>query len=168
MKQLLTFVLLLSIVLTLNAQLTLTTVPATSTMVAFKAAATYVGGELVANNTESKVYFTGAYFDEGKNFSVSTGEFIAPSVGIYHFDLRVSWLKFSAAGYANLIIRTNLYAAIAVTSLQITSTTLPSFDSNYGTLLKLKAGDKISVYLSQNSGVQQKYQQVVFSGFKVN
>lgn len=146
----------------------ITTAAIAEPKVAFKAAATYVGGEPLANNTESKVNFTGAYFDEGKNFSISTGTFVVPSDGIYHFDLRVSWLQFSANGYVQLSIRTNLYASVPAAIILQPSTTLPVFDSEFSTLMKLKAGDKIEVYLLQKSGVQQKYQQVQLSGFKVN
>ena len=157
----------------LNAQISANNVklPAsnavTSNTIAFRAAATYIGGEPIANNTEKKVDFTGVYFDENKNFSITTDEFVAPSDGIYHFDLRVGWLQFTSPGMVTLLIRTNLYAQIAYTSVQTSSTT-QLFDSNVGALLKLKAGDKVSVYLSQNSGTQQKFQQVILSGFKVN
>jgi hypothetical protein len=133
---------------------------------AFKANATYLGGEPIAANTETKIHFSGVVFDEGKNFSAD--EFVAPSDGIYHFDLRVSWLQFSAEGYVTLAIRTNLYAAVAASSVQISSKTLAVFDSNFSTLLKLKAGDRISVHLTQQTGSQQKYQQVQLCGFKVN
>ena len=156
----------------LNAQIATNTVklPVTtiaSPIVAFRAAATYMAGEPVANNTEKKVDFTGAYFDESKNFSIVNDEFVAPSDGIYHFDLRVYWTKFTVQGMVTLLLRTNLYDQIAMTSVQ-TSSILQNFDSNFGIILKLKTGDKVSVYLSQNSGVQQKYQQVILSGFKVN
>ncbi len=133
---------------------------------AFKANATYIGGEPIANNTESKVHFTGVLFDETKNFAAD--EFTAPSDGIYSFDVRVSWLQFSAEGMITINVRTNLYAAVPATTVQASSATLPVFDSNFSTLLKLKAGDKVSVYLLQKSGAQQKYQQVQLSGFKVN
>ena len=149
---------------------TITKLPPTTvatSVIAFRAAATHVGGEPIANNTEKKVDFTGVYFDESKNFSVATDEFVAPSDGIYHFDLRVGWLQFSSAGMVTLLLRTNLYEQIAMTSVQTSSTT-QIFDSNYSILMKLKAGDKISVHLLQNSGAQQKFQQVVFGGFKVN
>jgi C1q domain len=136
--------------------------------IAFKANATYVGGTPIANNTESKVFFSGVMFDEGKNFSTSTSEFIAPSDGIYHFDLRVSWLQFSNEGMITLLIRTNLYQSVAATSVQLSSKTQSVFDSNFSTILKLKAGDKVSVYLVQQSGTQQKYQQVQLCGFKVD
>lgn len=135
--------------------------------IAFKANATYVGGTPIANNTESKVFFSGVMFDEGKNFSTSTSEFIASSDGIYHFDLRVSWLQFSNEGMITLLIRTNLYQSVAATSIQISSKSQPVFDSNFSTLLKLKAGDKVTVYLGQQSGAQQKYQQVQLCGFKI-
>ena len=138
-----------------------------ASVIAFRAAATYIGGEPIANNTEKKVDFTGVYFDESKNFSIISDEFITPSNGIYHFDLRVGWMQFTSAGMVTLLLRTNLFEQIAVTSVQTSSTT-QIFDSNFGTLMKLKAGDKVSVYLSQNSGAQQKYQQIVLSGFKVN
>ncbi len=136
--------------------------------IAFKANATYVGGTPIASNTESKVLFSGVMFDEGNNFSTPTSEFIAPTDGIYHFDLRVSWLQFSNEGMITLLIRTNLFQSVAATSVQMSSKTQPVFDSNFSTLLKLKAGDKVAVYLGQRSGTQQKYQQVQLCGFKVD
>lgn len=165
-----------ALVLNANAQQTIlkpsatpiTTATIAEPKVAFKANATYVGGEPIASNTETKINFTGTVFDEGKNFSISSGAFVAPSDGIYHFDLRVSWLQFSANGYVQLSIRTNLYASIPASIILQSSTTQPVFDSEFSTLLKLKAGDKIEVYLTQKSGTQQKYQQVQLSGFKVN
>ena len=45
-----------------------TTVTIAEPKVAFKANATYVGGEPIASNTESKVNFTGTVFDESKIF----------------------------------------------------------------------------------------------------
>ncbi|MEP7376570.1 MAG: hypothetical protein ABI675_24445 [Chitinophagaceae bacterium] len=141
--------------------------PAGQGVIAFRAAATYVNGEPLATGSERKVDFTGAYFDESKNFSVATDEFAVPSDGIYHFDLRVSWAQFTAPGMITLLIRTNLYQQIAISSVQASSTS-QIFDSNFSSLAKLKAGDKVSVYLQQNSGVQQQYRQVVFGGFKVN
>jgi len=172
MKHTTTFLICFSVFFKLTAQIVTNTVklPVTthpSTAIAFRAAATYTGGEPLANNSERKVDFTGTYFDESKNFSVTNDEFTAPSDGIYHFDLRVGWMQFSSPGMITLLLRTNLYEQIAMTSVQ-TSSTIQVFDSNFGTLLKLKTGDKVSVYLSQNSGTQQKYQQVVLSGFKVN
>jgi C1q domain len=152
-------------VVTKTVKLPLST--AAPAVIAFRAAATYIGGEPIATNSEKKVDFTGVYFDESKNFSVVNDEFAAPSDGIYHFDLRVGWIQFSSPGMITLLLRTNLYEQIAMTSVQTSSTT-QIFDSNFGALLKLKAGDKVSVYLSQNSGTQQKYQQVILSGFKVN
>ena len=112
--------------------------PVMQGVIAFNAAATYINGAPIANNTESKVNFTGTFFDESKNFSVATDEFVAPSDGIYHFDLRVSWAQFTAPGMVSLFIRTNLYEQIAMTSVQISSIT-QLFDSNFSSLLKLKA-----------------------------
>lgn len=147
---------------------TATSAQAAPFTIAFRVAATFLSGEPLANNTEGKVNFTGAYFDEQKNFSIITDEFTIPADGIYHFDLRVSWLKFSAPASITLKLRENLYTGVGYTSVQPASVTMPNFDSNVSALLKLKAGDKISVHLLQNSGVQQKYQQVILSGFKVN
>ncbi|MBS1656181.1 MAG: hypothetical protein JSU05_15110 [Bacteroidetes bacterium] len=135
--------------------------------IAFMANATYLGGEPIASNTPTQIHFTGTVFDESKNFSIPTAEFIVPADGIYHFDLRVSWLPFSSLGAVSLNLRTGLYGNLLATSVQMSSTT-QVFDSNIGTLAKLKAGDKVIVTLQQNSGTQQKYQQVQLSGFKIN
>jgi hypothetical protein len=130
--------------------------------VMFRAQATHVGGEPLPNNTRYKVNFGGTSFDEGKNFNKETDEFTAPADGIYHFDIRVSWLQFSANGSVTIDLE---YEA---TSVLAGSTTMPVFDSNYGTLLKLKKGARLSVYLKQNTGTQQKFQQVQLCGYKVN
>jgi hypothetical protein len=134
---------------------------------AFKAAATYISGEPVANNTEKKIDFTGVNFDNGKNFSVSADEFLVPTDGVYHFDLRVNWAGFSAPGMITLLIRTNLFQQIAATTIQ-PAVTGQVFDTQYSTLLSLKAGDHITVHLNQTSGAQQLFRQVQFSGFRVN
>jgi hypothetical protein len=136
--------------------------PPSSTTVMFKANATFVGGEPIATNTRYKVNFGGTVFDEGHNFSKDTDEFTAPADGFYHFDVRVSWLQFSANGSVTIDLE---YVA---TSVLAVSTTMPVFDSNYGTLLKMKKGERLGVYIKQNTGAQQKFQQVQLSGFKVN
>jgi hypothetical protein len=145
------------------------TTPASATpdIVAFKANATYVGGEPVGNSIEYKINFTGMVFDESKNFSIATDEFTAPVDGIYHFDLRVSWLQFTAPGLITLNIKTNNYI-MSGTTVQVPSVSQSVFDSNFSLLSKLKAGEKVSVNIVQRSGAQQKYQQVQFSGFKTN
>jgi hypothetical protein len=135
--------------------------------IAFMANATYIGGEPIASNTPTQIHFTGTVFDESKNFSIPTAEFIVPADGVYHFDLRVSWLPFSSLGAVTLNLRVGLYGQLLATSVQMASAT-QVFDSNIGTLAKLKAGDKVVVTLQQNSGSQQKYQQVQLSGFKIN
>lgn len=134
---------------------------------AFKAAATYISGEPVGSNTEKKIDFTGVYFDNGKNFSVPADEFLVPTDGIYHFDLRVNWAGFSAPGMITMLIRTNLFQQIAATAVQ-PAVTGQVFDTQYSTLLSLKAGDHITVHVSQQSGAQQQFRQVQFSGFRVN
>jgi C1q domain len=137
-----------------------------SSAIAFKANATYVGGTVLDNNRSSLVNFTGVVFDEGNNFSKDNDVFLVPSDGIYHFDVRVSWLQFTAPGSVTINLNTAPLATPA-TSILIASTTLRTFDSNLNTLLKLKAGDKIFVYVKQESGTTQKYQQVQLCGFKV-
>ena len=134
---------------------------------AFKAAATYISGEPVANNTEKKIDFTGVNFDNGKNFSIATDEFVVPSDGIYHFDLRVNWAGFSAPGMITMMIRTNLFQQIPATTVQA-AVTGQVFDTQFSTLLSLKAGDHITVHVNQQSGAQQLFRQVQFSGFRVN
>jgi hypothetical protein len=134
---------------------------------AFKAAATYISGEPVANNTEKKIDFTGVNFDNGKNFSVATDEFVAPTDGIYHFDLRVNWAGFSAPGMITMLIRTNLFQQIPATTVQA-AVTNQVFDTQFSTLLSLKAGDHITVHVNQQSGGQQQFRQVQLSGFRVN
>lgn len=167
------FIIVVIVVLNLEvfAQKTIATpanAPVTTPVIAFKANATFVGGEPIANATAHKVNFGGTIFNEGNCFSKDKDEFVAPEDGYYHFDLRVSWLKFSAAGNVELYILTNWYATVPVGSIQLSSTMQSTFDSNFSALVKLKKGDKVTVELYQKSGVQQKYQQVQFSGFKVN
>lgn len=137
-----------------------------SATIAFKANASYVGGVVLDNNKSTLVDFTGVVFDEANNFSKDLNQFVAPSDGIYHFDVRVSWLQFTAPGSVTINLNT---APLATTAMSIlaASSTLRTFDSNLNTLLKLKAGDKIFVYLKQESGAAQRYQQVQLCGFKV-
>lgn len=163
MKRIIFCILFIAFIANAYSQKTAVAVPVLpSVSVAFKANATYAGGEPIATNTRYKVNFGGTVFDAGRNFSKDTDEFIAPVDGFYHFDVRVSWLQFSAVGSVTIDLN---YEA---TSVLMVSTSRPVFDSNYGTLLEMKKGEKMSVYLKQNTGAQQKFQQVQFSGFKVN
>lgn len=171
MKNYLIVVLIVVLNLKVVAQKKISTpVNATVTIpvIAFKANATFVGGEPIANATPHKVNFGGTIFNEGNCFSKDRDEFVAPEDGYYHFDLRVSWLKFSAAGNIELYILTNWHDVVPAGSIQLSSTTQSTFDSNFSALVKLKKADKVTVEIHQKSGVQQKYQQVQFSGFKVN
>src|SRR4030095_13742235 len=116
-----------------------TSVPArtASAIVAFKTNATYISGEPVANNTPAKIDFNGnPLFDEGKNFSMTTDEFIAPSNGYYHFDLRVGWDRFTAPGTVTIRILTNWYATVPV-STWLPASTAALFDTNFSTILLL-------------------------------
>jgi len=171
-------ILLLGTAVCSQAQITQKVIPVKTTMaaaapavasakVAFQASATYVGGtEVMPNNMNSKVIFTGSLFDEAKNFSIPNGCFVVPADGIYHFDVRVSWLRFTAPGMITMNLNTDEFSMLT-TSVQTASTTSAVFDTQYSMLVKLRAGQKLYVYLKQNSTAIQKYQQVQLAGFKV-
>jgi hypothetical protein len=133
----------------------------------FLANASYAGGETIPSKFNFRVNFTRTVFDEANNFSVANGEFVAPSAGLYHFDIRISWMQFTAPG----VITVNLNRAALATwasSSQLSSTTQRIFDSNFGALIKMPAGEKVMIYLQQDSGAPQKFQQVQLWGYKVD
>jgi hypothetical protein len=134
---------------------------------AFLVNASYAGGVPVPHNANFKVSFTRAVFDETNNFSITNGEFVAPSEGIYHFDIRVNWMQFTAPGLVTINVNRAVLASWA-SSILIPSTTHRLFDTNYSLLLKIPAGEKVMIYLKQDSGAPQKFQQVQLSGYKVD
>jgi hypothetical protein len=90
---------------------------------AFKANGTYVGGVPVPPRSAYQPIFTGAVFNEGKYFLLSNGgEFVVPADGIYHFDVRVSWLQFSGPGKVTINLHRS-FSDIVATSVQISSAT---------------------------------------------
>lgn len=140
-----------------------------SQVVAFKANATVISGQPIASATPHDVDFTGrALFNESNSFSIDKDEFAAPSDGYYHFDVRVNWVKFSAKGSVEIRLLVNWYSGLPAATWLPGNTELATFDTNFSTLMQLKAGDKIKVELIQDSGTQQVFRQVQFSGFKVN
>src|ERR1043166_4678805 len=104
---------------------------------AFLANATYVcGTEVSPTNINYKAVFGGTVFDEAKKFSVPTSCFVVPSDGVYHFDVRVSWLKFTAPGAITVNLNNDEFSP-RTTSVQVASTTEPVFDTQYAGLIKL-------------------------------
>jgi hypothetical protein len=93
-------------------------------------------------------------FDDGNNFDPTTGVFIAPSTGLYHFEFISSW-DTPGPTYSDIPI----YQRIKLnggTNEQITakvSLTTSSTESVVATYnLKLNPGDKIAFSVVQNAG----------------
>ncbi|MDP4264843.1 MAG: hypothetical protein Q8941_20110 [Bacteroidota bacterium] len=140
-----------------------------SAVVAFKANATIISGQPVASGTPHDVDFTGrALFNESNSFSIDKDEFTAPSDGYYYFEVRVNWNKFSAKGDVVIKLLLNWYSGLPSATWLPGNTDIAVFDTNFSTLMQLKAGDKVRVQIAQDTGAQQVFKQVQFSGFKVN
>jgi C1q domain len=138
-------------------------------VVAFKANATYLSGEPIASGTPHDIDFTGnALFNESNSFSIEKDEFTAPANGYYHFDVRVGWNRFSAKGDVVIKLLLNWYSGLPAATWLPGNTDIGVFDTNFSSLMQLKAGDKVRVQITQDSGAQQTMKQVQFSGFKVN
>lgn len=137
--------------------------------VAFSANDLGVSNVSIPNGVDFQVELTSEEFDIGNNFNLTTSEFTAPVKGIYHFDYFVSWLSHTNG--------TGFLSATLTKNNAIHSTTrLPAVVSRETTTtlsanISLNAGDKVKVFVYQNSGVNQTIsqdgRQVKFSGYLV-
>ena len=103
--------------------------------------------------TWSKVIFNNTEFDIASNFNTSTGAFIAPVDGIYHFDFFLSFntaTQTSSSDYAFGAFYLNGSAKKYITSLRGLG---PSSDTalNGGITFQLSKNDELCVYVYQDA-----------------
>jgi len=112
--------------------------------------------------------------DDGNNFNISTGQFIAPSSGVYNFN---SKMQFSSppSGNTPLSLRIKKNGAVFVgcqSDIILQAVTGYSFSIAHTVTIKLNAGDIISIEIIQASAGALSLtggasSASTFSGFKV-
>ena len=132
------------------------------------------GDVFIPNNTATQLTGFSAFFDDGTNFNLATGQFTAPSPGVYHFDANVNWYPSTGTTPSNIsFLKNNL-----IFDGSQVNTLTPSSASYGGSVahsinIKLVAGDIIRLQVSQISGGPLGLSGTfgstasTFSGFKV-
>lgn len=123
----------------------------------------------IPSGTDTKLIYTIEEFDTGNDFDLTTSEFTAPVRGIYHFDYFVYWLSHTnGSGYVSVTIRKN--GSIHSTA-RLPAVASGEISNTISINMLLNAGDKITPYVYQTSGVNQSVgqdgRQVKFSGYLV-
>ena len=123
------------------------TVPGASGPVAFKVQQA-IGQGINIPGVPAQLLWTNELYDIGTDFSTGTGRFIAPSDGIYHFDVLVSINNFDKQEIGELILRVG---TITYTDIQRVYGNTGQDDSNISislsTDVELNAGDQVSAWL---------------------
>ncbi|MBK7148357.1 MAG: hypothetical protein IPH78_05925 [Bacteroidetes bacterium] len=127
------------------------------------------GAVSIPSGVESKLVFDNTLFNEGAYFDGSLSTFNIYSPGVYHFDARVLWDVFSAAGDVVLGVRVN---GIIVEQVRQTVTAgVGATSQSIQVTQQLFAGDAVDVVVIQSSGAIQQLNlnalESVFSGYKV-
>ena len=111
------------------------------------------GDVSIPNNTATQVTGFSPFFDDGSNFNLVTGEFTAPSPGVYHFDANVNWYPSNGTTVSNISYLKNnaIFDGCQVNTLT------PASASYGGSVahsinIKLIAGDIIRLQVFQVSG----------------
>ena len=135
--------------------------------------AAYLAANKTLNNfTEYVIDNFAEHFDNGNVFYPVTGEFIAPSAGLYHFFFNPLFNSGTAAINVPIIIRlrknnSGLYQNNSL--IGISDTYASSLNSNF--IVNLVQGDVITFTVSQFSGTTQTLAgyngNILFSGYKV-
>lgn len=112
--------------------------------------------------------------DAGNNFDPTTGEFTAPSGGIYQFHFRATWFPPSALDEKVFILRFNVNGSLKekmnyISSLKSGWATSDTFSP----MAELNAGDKVSFSVFHYASVSVELEggssstTARFSGFKI-
>ncbi len=116
-----------------------------------------------------QVIFNTVEYDDASAYSSSTGEFTAPSAGLYHFDVQVGLGACVANSSVSLDLSTSSGDDYTATRMVGTA----SYNSvNYSTNIKLAAGDVVYIYLTNNASSGSISTSILnvetrFSGYKV-
>lgn len=122
----------------------------------------YSGGVVGYPSSSSSFYrvdFTTESYDDGNNFSTapSTYYFIAPANGVYHFDIDLLWQLTTVANPYYIVMQ----LGNGISTIHETFTSIPANASSFTTThrsvdVKLTNGQTVGLYVSQNSGAEQK------------
>jgi hypothetical protein len=127
--------------------------------VAFSVNQTSAGTISVASNTDTRVLFNNKLYDLDTNFHTSSSflypsTFIAPTLGIYHFDATIIWNSFSGSttgvyGALTFMVNDGYYAS------DRRNAGTASFSNSLSLDIPLSAGDRLYLVAYHNSSSTQ-------------
>lgn len=139
---------------------------------AFKAVVTTT--QNFASATISNIIYTTEDYDDASSFF--TTQYVVPATGLYHFDAMVNW-NISPVGFNTvyLMVLTVNGADTHENDMRVPAGMGGSQSQSLNCDLKLTAGQTVSIYLNQNSGILQPILGIAgterysfFSGRRVN
>lgn len=146
---------------------------ATSAKIGFSA---YASSNLpFAGSADYRVDLTTEEFDDGNNYGsgINTSTFVAPSAGLYHFDVNIE-VFFSTAFSSNAFLYVSLNSSVATHSYDNINTIPSGTPSGYRTIsftrdIKMNAGEQLTLYISNSAGTSYSITggRSYFSGYKV-
>ncbi len=95
-----------------------------------------------------KVNFDHEVFDDGNDYNNTTNEFIVPYSGIYNFSASLSVRNLFAAANFGLVMYVNGIQLLSLMNMYLSDACV----LNGSVTLRLKAGDKVSIYTNCNDG----------------
>ncbi len=112
------------------------------------------------SGSHSRLDLTTEEFDDGNNYGTYAGSpssYIAPVAGVYHFDVNIEYYQSAATSSAyqiSVVLATNAFA----TGYESFQTVFPNTGGtlhtiSFGKDVKLIAGQGVTLYVSQNSGI---------------
>ncbi len=132
------------------------------------------GDVSIPNNTATQLTGFSPFFDDGPNFNLATGQFTAPSPGVYHFDANVNWYPSTGTTPSNISFLKNntIFDGSQANTLTLSSASYGGSIA-HSINVKLVAGDIIRLQVFQVSGSPlglfgtSGSTASTFSGFKV-